>query len=611
VTQTHSRTTAGALPGPCDSSAFLSVVHPSLPEQERVQALLRTGLLDTPPEEAFDRLTRLATRLLDVPLAIISLVDEHRQFFKSVTGLTGERAAIRQTPRSGSFCQHVVERREPLVIEDARESELVRDNPAIEQLGVIAYLGIPIVAEDLHVIGSLCVVDHKPRVWSAEDIRTLKELCEITITELALRRKSRDQELALAAQRESDMRFREIAETIDDIFWMATPDRSELLYVSPAFERVWGFPRENVYANPRSWLDAVEPGDLPGVLEGLAQSASGVSCEIQYRITHSDGTVRWIRDRSFCVRDESGAVVRVCGVAADITARQQAETEIREANRKLFELSRQAGMAEVASSVLHNVGNVLNSVNVSLSVATDHVSAIKVNTLSRVSTMLRDEVAEQLANPGAVSKVAGLPTFLDKLADHFSSARKLVLEEFEHLRSNIAHIDEIVATQQSYTTAAGLVEDLSVNDIIEDALKVNANAFERDGTQVDRDLDLSLKPLPIDRNKLLLILVNLIRNAKHACGDTRTGEGRVIVRSGIGAHGGIEISVIDNGVGIPAENMSRIFEHGFTTRRNGHGFGLHSSAIAAGEMGGSLHVRSDGPGKGATFIITLSSPPAL
>ncbi len=586
-----------------------SLPQPPDREKARVQALFRTGLLDTPPEQAFDRLTRLAARLLDAPLAIISLLDRHRQFLKSVSGPASERITSRHTPRSASFCRHVVERGEPLIIEDARTCDLVRDNPAIEQLGVVAYLGVPIIAEDFQVIGSLCVIDDKPRVWTPEDIRTLRELCEITTTEIALRRKSVEQEQAHAELRESERRFREIAETIDDVFWMATPGCSEMLYVSPAFERIWGFPCENLYVNPRSWLDSVDTSDLPLIMDAIAQNAAGKPCEIQYRIVHTDGTVRWIRDRSFCVRDDSGAVVRICGVATDVTDRKAAEAEIRDANRQLVDLSRQAGMAEVASSVLHNVGNVLNSVNVSLSVASDRVSGIKVSTLTRLGSMLRDQVAEQIANPGTASRISEMPAFLDKLADHFSSAQKQILEEFELLRTNIAHIDEIVATQQHYTAVGGLVENLPVNDVIEDALKMNSAAVSRCGTRIVRDLAPSLPTTALDRNKLLLILVNLIRNAKHACDETGSPGREITVRSTWGGNGILEISVCDNGVGIAPENLQRIFEHGFTTRRNGHGFGLHSSAIAALEMGGWMEGHSDGPGKGATFTLSLPVSP--
>jgi signal transduction histidine kinase len=160
--------------------------------------------------------------------------------------------------------------------------------------------------------------------------------------------------------------------------------------------------------------------------------------------------------------------------------------------------------------------------------------------------------------------------------------------------------------QQSYAISGGYTEVLPLEEVIEDALRMNTAAFDRHGTGVAREFDPALPPMPVDRNKMLLILVNLIRNAKYACDEGGNADKRVTVRTEF--DGGVRISVIDNGVGIRPENLARLFEHGFTTRKNGHGFGLHSSALAAREMGGSLSVRSEGPGQGAVFTIELPLP---
>lgn len=154
---------------------------------QRIAALRRLAILDTPTEAAFDRLTRLATRLLGVPVSLVSLVDEDRQFFKSCVGLPEPWASARETPLSHSFCQHAVNLGKPLVITDARIHPLVRDNLAIQDLGVIAYAGIPLVASDGNVLGTFCAIDHQPRVWTEDEVATLQDLALSVMTEIELR----------------------------------------------------------------------------------------------------------------------------------------------------------------------------------------------------------------------------------------------------------------------------------------------------------------------------------------------------------------------------------------------------------------------------------------
>jgi signal transduction protein with GAF and PtsI domain len=162
--------------------------------RERIAALKDADLLDTGPEEAFDQLARLAAKLVDAPVALVSLIDEDRQYFKSCIGdlpNPGPWGAVKQTPLSHSFCQYVVASRKPLVIEDSREHPLVKDNPAIRDLGVIAYLGVPLVTTDGHGLGSLCVIDSKPRKWTEAQIDTLRSLADAVMTTISLRSAAR------------------------------------------------------------------------------------------------------------------------------------------------------------------------------------------------------------------------------------------------------------------------------------------------------------------------------------------------------------------------------------------------------------------------------------
>ena len=153
---------------------------------ERLRELHRSLLLDSPPEESFDRLTRLTSSVLNVPVALVSLVDSDRQFFKSCLGLPQPWAAQRQTPLSHSFCQHVVESRQALVVSDAREHPLLRNNPAIRDLGIIAYAGAPLISPNGQVLGTLCAIDHQPRHWTTEQVEILSNLAGSVLSEIQL-----------------------------------------------------------------------------------------------------------------------------------------------------------------------------------------------------------------------------------------------------------------------------------------------------------------------------------------------------------------------------------------------------------------------------------------
>ncbi len=301
--------------------------------------------------------------------------------------------------------------------------------------------------------------------------------------------------------------------------------------------------------------------------------------------------------------DAAGNIIGLVGIGRNITAIKVAEAKLSHVNKQLMEASRQAGMAEVATSVLHNVGNVLNSVNVASSCIADSLKKSKAANLAKVVTLLREHEADLGNFITSDSKGKQLPGYLAQLAEHLAGEQTTVLNELARLQKNIEHIMDIVAMQQSYAKASGVLESLPIVDLVEDAIQMNVGAMERHRINVMREYS-ETPPILVEKHKVLQVLVNLIRNAKYACDDSEKPDRQIILRVANG-NGRIKVSVIDNGVGIPAENMTRIFNHGFTTRKDGHGFGLHSGALAAKEMCGSLTAFSEGPGHGATFTLEL------
>ena len=301
---------------------------------------------------------------------------------------------------------------------------------------------------------------------------------------------------------------------------------------------------------------------------------------------------------------------RTLSLEKEIAERKQMQLEIERVHRKLLEASRVAGMAEVATGVLHNVGNVLNSVNVSTNLLIERTKASRITAVARISELLKEHEADLGDFISRDPKGRQIPIYLTALSEELGREQKDALDELTQLHGNVNHIKEIVSTQQNYARTVGVTTVEDVAELVEDALRINEAALERHNVSVLRHFDDGLPRIIADRHKVMQILLNLIRNAKYACEESQRNDKQLMVRITRNGHG-IMISVTDNGVGIPSENLKRIFNHGFTTRKNGHGFGLHSGALAAKEMGGELRAESDGPGAGATFFLELPlKPPA-
>jgi signal transduction histidine kinase len=289
---------------------------------------------------------------------------------------------------------------------------------------------------------------------------------------------------------------------------------------------------------------------------------------------------------------------------AEIEERKRTEAKLEKVHRELVDASRRAGMAEVATGVLHNVGNVLNSVNVSTNLISERVKASHVTSVGKLAQLLSENSSDLSRFFTEDERGRQLPGYVAKLAQHLVQEQRTLLEEFESLIRNVDHIKEIVATQQSYAKRAGAIETIAVTELVEDALRIHTQAYLRHGVKVVREFSPT-PPLSTDRHKVLQILVNLLSNAKYACDEGGAGEKAVTVRVRSDGPERVRIEVEDKGIGIPTENLTRIFNHGFTTRKGGHGYGLHSGALAAKELGGSLTAYSEGLGKGAAFALEL------
>src|SRR5687767_11473820 len=404
--------------------------------------------------------------------------------------------------------------------------------------------------------------------------------------------------------RVSRQKFETLVNSIQGVVWEADPRTFAFSFVSEQAERILGYPRGQWISDANFWLHHIHPDDQLLAKNfrrnGLEQEKPS---QFEYRMIAADGRAVWVREIStFTV--EAGTAQALRGVLFDITEQKQAEEELELLNKRLLESSRFAGMAEVATGVLHNVGNVLNSVNVSSTLICNQVRNSRASRLRDVILLLNKNSADLAGFLTNDPKGKIIPSYLNNLSERLADEQQDLLRELELLVKNIEHIKEIVAMQQNYARVSGIIETLSIRNLVEDALQMHTAALARHGVLVVREYE-EVPVISMDKHKVLQILVNLIRNAKYAMDATARRDKRLTISIRMNAENFVELAVTDNGIGISQENLTRIFSHGFTTKRDGHGFGLHSGAIAAREMGGRLYARSEGPGLGATFVLEL------
>lgn len=296
---------------------------------------------------------------------------------------------------------------------------------------------------------------------------------------------------------------------------------------------------------------------------------------------------------------------------AELEQRVYARTrDLRETQTKLVATARKAGMAEIANSVIHNVGNVLNSINVSAVLAKRQVEHSKSEALARVVGLLDEHPDDLAAFLSSDPRGQLVPGYLRQLSQALAEERETLLQGLDRLFRGVEHVNAIIAAQQPHAGGSNVRELVDVTELLEEAITLSTGPHHDRG-QVVCDVG-AVPPIPLDRSKVLQILVNLITNAWQAMEKTPRGAHLLGLSCSMAAVEGtdfVRISVRDQGEGIAADNLGRLFSQGFTTKSRGHGLGLHASAIAAIEMGGKLAAASDGPGRGSVFTLELPVQP--
>ncbi len=404
----------------------------------------------------------------------------------------------------------------------------------------------------------------------------------------------------------AEKNFRQIFENVSEGIFQIETD-GKLLSANPAMATIFGYPSADIlqlnisniatqlFINPSRWVEIVAEIDRHGNVTHW-----------ESEMRRADGTHIWVSKTIHRVEGEHGRPAYFEGTLRDITLRKAAEAEREQMQQRVIDISRQAGMAEIATGVLHNVGNVLNSVNVSVSIAVDRLRASRLSGLSRLVSLINEHQNDLPTFLAVDAKGKQIAPYLSSLAESLVSEQREILNELSGLIQNVNHIKQIVKSQQDFAKSSGISETISLSELVDDAIRINAESLERHRIKVECDIAANLF-VRLDKHQVLQILVNLISNAKHAM-RCSSGDRVLTIRAGaLSADASrLVFMVQDTGTGIALENLTRIFGHGFTTRTDGHGFGLHTSALAAKNMGGSLSAASQGLGQGAVFTLEIS-----
>ncbi|PTL85765.1 nitrogen regulation protein NR(II) [Vitiosangium sp. GDMCC 1.1324] len=407
---------------------------------------------------------------------------------------------------------------------------------------------------------------------------------------------------AHSALRDSERKLHSLIENTDDLV-CSIDTQGRVIVANSAMRRI----SRELFGKELMPGEPLLPQELANVQEGMrqrmAQAFNGQRVRVEDVHTRSDG--EHVVDISFNpIFGEDGRPLGLTLFGRDVTERKEAEMKLSEMHRTLLDVSRQAGMAEMATGLLHNVGNTLNSVNVSASLVTERLQGLRVGGLARAAELLREHEGDLCAFLSKDPRGRQLPAYLLALSRQLAEEQQALLAEQRTLTEGLEHVKSIVSMQQEHARFSGMAELIPVTRLIDDALRLHATSFERAKIEIRREY-ADVPPILLDRHKLMQIVLNLLSNARHALADSGRPDKRLTIRVEPAPDDRLRIQVSDNGKGIAPEHLARLFTQGFTTKKDGHGFGLHISALAAIEMAGSLTCDSEGPGHGATFTIEL------
>jgi PAS domain S-box-containing protein len=553
------------------------------------------------PEQIMAAMARMLGRQLRASRCAYADVADDSEQFTILHDYTDGCASTVGSYRLSLFGPHAVARLlggETLVIRDV-DAQLLPGEGAdmFNAIGIKAIITCPLT-KDGGLRALMAVHQTTPRDWTPGEIAIIQEVVERCWATIERR-------TAQEALRLSEERSRSIIESAQDTF-ISIDANGRIRDWNRQAESVFGWPRAEVIG--RFLHQTIIPQEhreahLRGIRHLQATGEGTVLNKlIELTALRSNGDEFPVEMTIWAL--PLGTETIYNAFVRDITERKRAQAELESIHKQLVDASRRAGAAEIATNVLHNVGNILNSVNVSADLVIGTLRTSRAQGLTQAVQLMNEHTTDLGDFLTLDPKGKLLPGYLAAVAQALAQEQQRMSGELAHLTQSIDHIKDVVATQQSYAGGVNLVEPVQICELAEDALRMNCGALARRGVTVVKQF-AQVPVMRLDRARVLQILVNLISNASNAMENAPAQAQQITLRVDAIGDRGLRVSVEDEGEGIPAQNLTRIFAHGFTTRKTGHGFGLHSCALAARQMGGTLTAHSDGPGKGAIFTLEL------
>lgn len=416
----------------------------------------------------------------------------------------------------------------------------------------------------------------------------------------------------------AELRFEEaqlqlLVASVSGVLWQRSPQDWHYLSLSPQVDGFLGYQEWEWRSDAAFFRERVHPKDLVRVQTAWRSSAAEVKrYQVEFRFQKKDGSYAMLCEDGVTLPDATGKLT-TCGVMKDISERHaQAEMQNR-LHKQQVEAAHEAGKSEIAKSVLHNIGNVLTSLNVSAKLHVEKLAGSRSANLGKAARMLRENEADLAAFLREHPQGRRLPAYLITLSDHLSEeCRQLYLDAMSMVQ-HIEHMKDVISLQQLHGRASQVDAAVDLASMIEQSLALEGDVLRDRDIQIERHF-ADMPPLMLPKNLMLQVLVNLVSNARHAVSAVGVKERRIMLYITQPQPGSVMIAVQDTGCGISRPNLQRIFTHGFTTRKEGNGFGLHHAALLVEEMGGTLKALSEGEGQGASFILEFPArfaPPAL
>ena len=627
-------------------------------DPRRLFAVELLGRSDSPGEASFDRFTRLAARLLNAPVALVTLLDADRQYIKSCVGLHG--AAGSATPVSYSFCRHAVESGGPLLVQDAAADPRVRDTPAVREHGVRSYAGYPIRTPDGHVLGTLCVLDFHSRAWSPDEQQVLADLADAATTEIA-------QRVHLAEQARSEAHYRRLVSTSPYVIY-ALDAEGRVVELNRAGEAL--LERESRAVLGSYFGAFVAPKHLPAIERIFIDLLTGVMQKalMEMDLIRPSGEHRRVSVNATVIREE-GRVTGIHGIGRDITDEQVRLAEMKLLHLALGNLSQGVSITDERGRVIFVNRAFMEILGIaSAADAQSYIDALAADTeeaeiaagireagewsglvwrprrndgrrvpldlfVSAVDgaegggrcffTIVQDatERLERERHLRRAERLAGLGTLVGGVAHELNNpltaikgftslmlmdsrtvedreALEVMKREADRAAQIVANLRRLARDTQEEDTPRARVD---LNNVIGHILQVRGYSLGTHNIEVGTDLDAALPAIMADRGQMDQVLLNLVVNAEQALAGRP--EPRITLRTQSGERG-VSVYVVDNGSGIAPEALERIFDPFYTTKAPGEGTGLGLALVhgMVTDHGGRVHVESV-PGEGTTFRI--------